>query len=247
MVDPHPASTRLVSELLKDLGARSISIEPTASRAMSVARTHDPQLILTEFAGPSFEGPLFVRELRRSDYTCRQVPVIMITAEATAAAIMAARDAGVHEFLRKPFTIKDLVKRVEAVTLRNRDWVEALRYIGPDRRRFNSGDYKGALKRRSDAPTPHSARVEQALRILRSAMQALASDPKQAIRAMQAQAADLTSAAVSLGDTAMATAAAGLSHCLQEAIESGVPNRPRLEAACLPLWIYLPADSEKAA
>ena len=79
-----------------------------------------------------------------------------------------------HEFLRKPFTIKDLLRRLEAVTLRQRDWVEAVGYVGPDRRRFNSGDYSGALKRRSDAQaTPDSERMAQALKILRSAIAAV--------------------------------------------------------------------------
>jgi hypothetical protein len=48
-----------------------------------------------------------------------------------AGAILAARDAGVHEFLRKPYSMKDLVRRLEAVTLRDRDWVEGVGYIGP--------------------------------------------------------------------------------------------------------------------
>jgi adenylosuccinate synthase len=40
--------------------------------------------------------------------------VILITEDATAATILAARDAGVHEFLRKPFTLKDLPAGLKA-------------------------------------------------------------------------------------------------------------------------------------
>nr|6SFT_A Chain A, Two-component receiver protein CleD [Caulobacter vibrioides NA1000] len=32
-----------------------------------------------------------------------------------------------------------------------REWVEAVAYVGPDRRRFNSADYKGPRKRKADA------------------------------------------------------------------------------------------------
>ena len=53
--------------------------------------------------------------------------------------------------MRKPFTIKDLERRLEAVTLKPRDWVEAVQYVGPDRRRFNSAEYKGPRKRKADA------------------------------------------------------------------------------------------------
>jgi CheY-like chemotaxis protein len=248
VIDPQPSATRLLTELLKDLGARYVMVESTSGRAMQVCRSEDPQLVFTEFAGPGLDGLEFVRQMRKSELACRQAPVIMVTGEATAAAILGARDAGVHEFLRKPFTIKDLTRRVEAVTLKSRDWVEAVRYIGPDRRRFNSGDYKGPRKRKSDtAALPDTARIEQAMRILKSAITAIESDPRQALRAMQAQAVDLTKAAVSVGDTTLATSAAGLQYCLQECAASGQMNRPKIEQACIALWPYLPKDSEKAA
>jgi CheY-like chemotaxis protein len=247
VVDPQPASTRLVHELLKDLGARAIVTETNPTRALAIARKEEPQIVICEYTGPDFNGPEFVRAFRRSDMACRQVPVIMVTAEATAASITAARDAGVHEFLKKPFTIKDLTRRLEAVTLKSRDWVEAVRYIGPDRRRFNSGDYSGPRKRKSDAQTSDSARVEQALRIMRAALQAIDSDPQQAMRSMLAQAGDLTKAGVALGDMQLTTAAAGLQACLNEVAETGRFNRPRIEAACLPLWVFLPADASAAA
>lgn len=250
VVDPHTASTRLVYELLKDLGAWQIAIEPNAARAMAWAQKEEPQLILTEYSGPGFDGLEFVRALRRSDMECRKAPVIMITGEATAAAILGARDAGVHEFLKKPFTLKDLIRRLEAVTLKSRDWVEDVRYIGPDRRRFNSGDYQGPRKRKSDPGSTATGRIEQALKILRAALGAIDSDPRQAMRAMQAQACELTAAAVALGDTALATASGGLQHCLNETAETGHFNRPRIEAACIPLWAFLPplgADETEAA
>lgn len=247
VVDPMPASTRLVHELLKDLGARSIICEPNPTQALAIARKEEPQIVICEFAGPGFNGPEFVRAFRRSDMACRQAPVIMVTGEATAASITAARDAGVHEFLKKPFTIKDLTRRIEAVTLKSRDWVEAVRYIGPDRRRFNSGDYAGPRKRKSDAATSDSARVEQALRIMRSALQAIDSDPHQAMRSMLAQAGDLTKAGVALNDMHLTTAAAGLQACLNEVAETGRFNRPRIEAACLPLWVFLPPEKSAAA
>jgi CheY-like chemotaxis protein len=249
VVDPQPASTRLMTELLKDLGSRFVMVETSMPRALAVAKAEDPQVIFCEFTGGGFDGLEFTRLLRRSDLACRQAPIIMVTGEATAQAILGARDAGVHEFLRKPFTIKDLVRRVEAVTLKQRDWVEAVRYIGPDRRRFNSGDYKGPRKRKSDsASIPETARIEQALRILKSAISAIETDPKQALRAMLAQAVDLTKAAVAVGDTALATGAANLQYVLNECANAGHMNRPKIEQACLALWPYLPADAaEKAA
>ena len=150
LVDPLPASARLLHELLKDLGGRYIRLESSLKGAMTAAREDDPQIIFTELKGPALDGLEFTRQLRKSDLGCRQAPIIIVTGEATASSIIGARDSGVHEFLRKPYTIKDLVRRLEAVTLKSRDWVEGVRYIGPDRRRFNSGDYQGPRKRKSD-------------------------------------------------------------------------------------------------
>ena len=84
VVDPLPASSRLAHELLKDLGARSIIAEANPAKALAVARNEEPQMVICEYTGPDFNGPEFVRALRRSDMTCRQAPVIMVTSEATA-------------------------------------------------------------------------------------------------------------------------------------------------------------------
>ena len=51
----------------------------------------------------------------------------------------------------------DLFRRVENVTCKSRPWIEAVMYVGPDRRRFNSGEFAGAKKRRSDAYLAESA------------------------------------------------------------------------------------------
>jgi DNA-binding response OmpR family regulator len=118
--------------------------------------------------------------------------VIVVTAEATAAAIVSSRNSKGARILRKPFTTKDLVRRLKAQTLRARDWIGAIDYIGPDRWRFNCGDYQGPRKRKSDHPTmAAAARIRHAPIILKSPIKAIESDPIQALRSMQAQAGDL--------------------------------------------------------
>ena len=249
VVDPAPAASRLLSDLLNHLGVRAITVEPNMRRALETARAENPSIIFTEFAGQAFDGLELTRMIRRSEMACRQAPVIMVTSEATAVAIVGARDAGVHEFLRKPYTIKDLTKRVEAVALRSRDWVEAVQYIGPDRRRFNSADYKGPRKRKSDAEaTPEAAKINQALRILKSAILAIDSDPRQALRAIHAQSVELARASAATGDMKLAVAAGALQRCLAKAVETGaaVP-RGDLELCVRDLVAFLPPDAEGKA
>ena len=149
--DPQPPSAKLLAELLKDMGARQVTCASRTVKGLELIGHVDPQLIAMEYAGPDFDGPDLMRRLRRSSLAARKAPVIMVANEATVESIKAARDSGVHEFLRKPYTAKDLFRRVENVVLNPRLWIEAQMYVGPDRRRFNSGEFAGARKRRADA------------------------------------------------------------------------------------------------
>ena len=154
VIDPNAHAARLLSDLVKQMGAKETAIASRTDKALVAAYEFDPQLIVTEFTGPALDGLELTRQLRRSGWSCRTAPVIMVTAEATKESILGARNAGVHEFLRKPYTAGDLYRRVENVILKPRPWIEAQSYVGPDRRRFNSGEFQGAKKRRTDAFKP---------------------------------------------------------------------------------------------
>jgi hypothetical protein len=106
----------------------------------------------------------------------------------------------VHEFLRKPFTSTDLYKRISNVALKPRGWVEAMGYVGPDRRRFNSGEFAGKRKRKADRFEMdfggQAGVKDQAMRILATALERFDSDPMQAARAIREQAATLKALAM---------------------------------------------------
>lgn len=249
IVDPQPAGARLIGELMRDIAGSQVWVAETNEKAIRLAGSFDPQIIFVEMGPAPLDGAAFTKVLRRSHISARYVPVIMVTSQATAGGILAARDAGVHEFLRKPFTVKDLLRRLEAVTLRQRDWVEAVEYVGPDRRRFNSGDYTGSLKRRSDVrATPDAERMSQALKILRSAIEAAQSDPVQAMRSMQVQVTDLRKCGMSVADLKLTTAAIDFGRYLDEIEAKGAPyDTPGLKLKAAPLLAYLPKDESVAA
>lgn len=249
IIDPQPAGARLIGELMRDVARSQIWVAETREKAMRLAASYDPQIVFVELGPQPLDGAGFTRELRRSHLSARYAPVIMVTGQATAAGILSARDSGVHEFLRKPFTMKDLLRRLEAVTLRQRDWVEAVGYVGPDRRRFNSGDYSGALKRRSDSrETPDSERMAQALKILRSAIAAIDTDPGQAMRSMQAQVTDLRKCGMSVADLKLTTSAIDFGRYLDEIERKGPPyDAGQLELKAATLLAYMPKEEAVAA
>ncbi len=244
LVDPAPASARLLSDLLHNIWPGQVWTAPTVEAGLQMAQGVDPKLLFVEYAGEELDGLRFTRTLRRSALSCRKAPVIMITGQATPAVILGARDSGVHEFLRKPFTNRDLVRRIEAVTRFPRDWVEGIGYVGPDRRRFNSADYQGARKRNVDAASdPEQARLVQALRIVAAAAEALESDPTQALRALRAQSDELQRLSKFQPAGALGTAAAGLKACLAE-VERGAPlTRTALQPHAVALAALMPKDA----
>lgn len=247
VVDPQPASANVIGELMRSVAKPDVWTAPTNDKGLKQADKINPQIIFVELSAEKVDGVSFTHRLRRSDFACRKAPVILVTGQATAASILAARDAGAHEFLRKPFTVKDLLKRLEAVTLHQRDWIEAVGYVGPDRRRFNSGDYSGPLKRHTDAEvTPEAARIGQALKILRSALLAVESDRAQALRSLQAQTLQLEEAAKAMGDEKLLAATTSFHHYLFEAANSNKPLvRVEVERRAVPLLAYMPVDFDE--
>jgi CheY-like chemotaxis protein len=188
VVDPNMATAKLLANLLRSIWP-SVQVygAKDAERAMMLAPEVQPQLVFVEAAAPGLDGMAFTRAYRRCDYDCREAPIIMVFSEVTAPQLLSARDVGVHEFLRRPITMGDLQKRLEAVSGPPRDWIEAVGYVGPDRRRFNSADYKGPRKRTSDG-SEKVQKINQALRIVMAATAQMDDDPVQAARALSTQA-----------------------------------------------------------
>lgn len=151
ILDAHLHGARLLGDIIKQLGSREVVIETDGDLAMETVRSIEPTLIFTELSA-GLDGVSFVRALRRSTLGCRQAPVIMLAAEPTASRIRQARDAGVHEFVRKPYASAEIVRRIEGLVQRPRGWLENRHYVGPDRRRFSAESVHVPKRRRSDQP-----------------------------------------------------------------------------------------------
>jgi two-component system, response regulator PdtaR len=231
IVDTEGATVELVGSLLTHARGFSMYRAGDAAAAWALFGEAAPALVLIAHEQPRRDAVRLTRALRRSELAARQAPVIVLVREATASQILAARDAGAHEVLAKPFTLKDLVQRVDAVMDKPRDWVEGMGYVGPDRRRFNSGAFAGPRKRGQDAATtPERARIGQALKIMKSAIEGIDAEPRQALRALRAQVDALNDAALALEDFPLAAAAQTLKIHLETAADRGRFNSRELAA-----------------
>jgi DNA-binding response OmpR family regulator len=215
VIDPSPVTAPMIGRLMRGLGAGELRMEANELRARELAGQFDFNIIVVERSGPELDGEGFTRWLRRSNLPCRKAPVIMVSADATAKIITGSRDAGVHEFLRKPFTSENLIRRVEAVMLKPREWIEAEHYVGPDRRRFNSAEYKGKRRRRSDG-----SRLDRSAHILKSAIGRFDSDPDQVRRAIAEQASFLKVAIDAMASPRLAVAVAMLELSVSDATQA---------------------------
>jgi DNA-binding response OmpR family regulator len=92
-------------------------------------------LVLTDWA-PGLDGLKFLALVRGSAHS-RDIfaPVVIVSAFAELTHVVKARDAGVNEFLAKPFSAKLIYLRIKSIIENPRLFVRASRYFGPDRRR----------------------------------------------------------------------------------------------------------------
>ena len=74
--------------------------------------------------------------------------IIMLTGHSEKARVMAARDAGITEFMAKPISAKALYHRIISVIANPRPFVKTKSYFGPDRRRRIKPSFGGSERRK---------------------------------------------------------------------------------------------------
>lgn len=136
IIDPQANMAALVAGMLRSLGRRDIREVNDASQAQQELRRRPFELVIIDDGLVKPDAVEIVRRLRvDAESLNRLAPVIMMSAAPDAARIAAARDAGVTEFLRKPFAANHLKSRLDSIAANPRPFVEAGGYSGPDRRR----------------------------------------------------------------------------------------------------------------
>lgn len=85
------------------------------TEGLSLARKKEFSLIVLDWMLPSLSGLDFLK-IYRQDHP--DVPVLMVTARAETDDIVAGLDAGADDYLTKPFEVKELIARVQALLRR---------------------------------------------------------------------------------------------------------------------------------
>ena len=88
-----------------------------------------PDLILLDIMLPDENGYEIVRRLRSSSKTSR-IPVIMVTAKDTEMDMVKGLDDGADDYIRKPFSVMELLSRIRALLRRTQDTAPHLLSVG---------------------------------------------------------------------------------------------------------------------
>ena len=150
LVDSDHRSASLVHQLLMSFGFRKIKIINDGADALKQLRSGRTDLIITEWATGTVGGLPLVKAIRgaKNDKLLRPaIPIIMLTSRSEPESVRAARDAGITEFLAKPFSARTLSNRLVEIIKNPREFVEAPNYSGPSRRR-KEGPPPGTEERR---------------------------------------------------------------------------------------------------
>lgn len=146
VVDDNAFMRNLIVSTVRTLGMSNVVAKPGATEAIQAlsesrrnpvaASVGTIDIILSDFVMEAVDGALFLRWIRTSKLAPdRFVPFLMCSGAADQKAVEAARDAGVSEFLAKPFSARSMGDRILEVIKNPRQYVLAPGYFGPDRRR----------------------------------------------------------------------------------------------------------------
>jgi signal transduction histidine kinase len=111
VVDDNAASRQLVQLLLTRTGFSSVTGYGDARKLLADYDSLDPELVILDLHMPGMDGYAALTALR-DRATAADLPVLVLTADATRAATHRALDLGANDFLTKPLDATELVLRV---------------------------------------------------------------------------------------------------------------------------------------
>ena len=114
VVDDFSTMRRIIKGLLQDLGFANITEADDGLSALSLLKAGNFDLLITDWNMPGMQGVELLRQVR-ADERMKKLPVLMLTAEAKRAQIVAAAQAGVSGYVIKPFTAATLKEKIDKI------------------------------------------------------------------------------------------------------------------------------------
>jgi two-component system chemotaxis response regulator CheY len=116
IVDDYKTMLRIMRNLLKQLSFENVEEAIDGTAALEKLRGFNGEfgLVISDWNMEPMTGIQLLRELRGDD-ELKQIPFIMVTAESKSENVIAAKEAGVSNYIVKPFNAETLKSKMENV------------------------------------------------------------------------------------------------------------------------------------
>jgi len=114
IVDDYKTMLRIIENLLKQLGFKTVAQATDGSMALKMMRENSYGLVISDWNMEPMTGLQLLKEVR-ADAKLKATPFIMVTAESKVENVAAAKQAGVNNYIVKPFNAETLKTKMTAV------------------------------------------------------------------------------------------------------------------------------------
>jgi len=151
IVEDNIPMMELTKSILETFGIENVDSAKDGEEGFTKFCKHNYDLVIADWMMKPMDGISLTRRIRNDQLSPNQfVPVILVTGFSEKRRVIQARDAGVTEFLVKPFNARDLYRRIAQIIERPRQFVRSEDFFGPDRRRKRKTAYTGPMRREND-------------------------------------------------------------------------------------------------
>ncbi len=114
IVDDYKTMLRIIRNLLRQLGMNNVDEAMDGSAALQKLRDKSYGLVISDWNMEPMSGLQLLHEVR-ADVRLKETPFIMITAESKTENVVAAKQAGVNNYIVKPFNAATLKTKLASV------------------------------------------------------------------------------------------------------------------------------------
>jgi two-component system, chemotaxis family, chemotaxis protein CheY len=114
IVDDFSTMRRIIKNLLRDLGFTNTSEADDGQTALPMLQNGSFDFLVTDWNMPGMSGIELLKAVR-ADGKLKNLPILMVTAEAKRDQIIEAAQAGVNGYVVKPFTAAVLKEKIEKI------------------------------------------------------------------------------------------------------------------------------------
>jgi len=114
VVDDFSTMRRIVKNVLKQLGFENLEEAEDGAQALAKLKTGGYGFVVSDWNMPNMDGLEMLKEVRK-DPALKDLPMLMVTAEAEKDKVVTAIQAGVNNYVVKPFTAEVFKEKMDRI------------------------------------------------------------------------------------------------------------------------------------